>query len=1447
MRRSLCVGVLLLLTVLCLPAFAANSVSGLTISGSPVGGTMDQATGTITVNRDPGSFNSDIAIDIIVPQGVGLICKYRSTGTSYGCYLKAGETSMDVGLTAGLVSTDTSVNIRAYADGNPGDPGITTQMTIQAMRSSVSMSPSTLLGGQMSAAHVTITNGTPASDITVTLSQSPSAVGTFAQSAQVVIPKGNASADLDFTAYSVSTQKSATVTPSIGPSPGTAAITVNTGSPTASTETGCCGRPPEVQIGMPIDVLSGNTWVQERDYSVPGLGALAVVRTWNSLWTVNSPPWTAGLFGHSWTSNLEEHIQVVNPTTTKYWMGDGKVIQYAYDSLNQVYVLVSPPEEHIALVYDPIFQQYTVQYKNGDRKLFNSAGYLTAILDRNGNQTTLTYDGSNRVTQVTDPAGRTLTFTYGSPSSTQVQSVADSVGTIATYTYDASNRLTQVTYADTYITFSYDSNSLLLNVKDSGGKVLEAHTYDGSRRGLTSQKANGVEAVSVSYSTNYTYFTNSVGGASQLNFNQLGTGYYLTGYWSSGCATCSLLPGGHSTSYMLDGVGNRTQITDPNGNLTYQTFDSLGNLTSSKRSLGSNNYSGWQYTYNNFAEILTATDPLGNTTTNTYDANGNLLSTTTPSPDGVQAGSTTSFTYDSHGLLLTVTDPLNHTTTMTYTTAGLVATVTDAQNNVTTYAYDARGNRTSVTDALNHQTTFAYDLRNRLTTITYPDLTTTTFAYDIRGRRTSVTDGNNKTTTYAYDDADRLTSVTDAASNVTRYGYNNESQLTSITDAANHTTSFTYTNGFLSKTTFPSTLYETYSYDYNGNLSYKTDRKGQTTHYYYDALDRVYYAYLGSYISYYYDNASHLTKVVDGSNTYQFAYDNIGRLTQTTTNYSFLSGHTYTVSYSYDAAGNRTSMTDPASGVTNYSYDSLNRLTNLTDFNSNSFGFSYDALSRRTQMTRPNGVSSNYSYDNLSRLLSVLHQVGGTTIDGATYTYDNAGNRLSKLNQTNAVTENYTYDQIYQLTQVVQNLNNTTEAYTYDAVGNRLSTVSDSGWSYDSSNHLTSRPGVTYTYDNNGNTATKVDSNGTTTYAWDYLNRLTSVTLPGGGGTVTFKYDPFGRRIQRVSPTGTTNYLYDGANSIEEVDATGTVLARYPLGPGVDQPLGVFTGGATKFYQADGLGSITALADISGSATDAYVTDAFGKTTSSAGSTRNPFRYTGRELDADTGLYYYRARYYDPSTGRFLSEDPTKFDGGINFYSYVRNDPTDLSDPSGLRPKGRRKPSSPRCDAVIPADRPTAMLAQLVYAEGNGSSEGDLAIASVVVNELNYGNPKEFGATLVAVIHNGKFAALGNALYNSVSNQAKVCGLNPRLCQRYKNAALAAIVSQTPGGTNTDALFYFDTSIGAPRWLRNGIQDGSIVPASVPGGIGASGNYLEVPQGGYGHDQVFFNYSSFAY
>ena len=206
-------------------------------------------------------------------------------------------------------------------------------------------------------------------------------------------------------------------------------------------------------------------------------------------------------------------------------------------------------------------------------------------------------------------------------------------------------------------------------------------------------------------------------------------------------------------------------------------------------------------------------------------------------------------------------------------------------------------------------------------------------------------------------------------------------------------------------------------------------------------------------------------------------------------------------------------------------------------------------------------------------------------------------------------------------------------------------------------------------YDANGNTTSKTDSTGTTSYTWDFENRLTSVTLPGTGGMVSFKYDPFGRRIYKSSSAASSIYAYDSDNLIEETNASGSAVARYSQGLNVDESLATLRSSTTSYYHADGLGSITSLSNGAGALAQTYGYDSFGKQTSSSGSLNNPFQYTARELDAETNLYYYRARYYDPTPGRFVSEDPIGFAGEQNFYFYSNNNVPNLDDPFGLCPQ----------------------------------------------------------------------------------------------------------------------------------------------------------------------------------
>jgi RHS repeat-associated protein len=248
--------------------------------------------------------------------------------------------------------------------------------------------------------------------------------------------------------------------------------------------------------------------------------------------------------------------------------------------------------------------------------------------------------------------------------------------------------------------------------------------------------------------------------------------------------------------------------------------------------------------------------------------------------------------------------------------------------------------------------------------------------------------------------------------------------------------------------------------------------------------------------------------------------------------------------------------------------------------------------------------------------------------------------------------------------------------------------------------------------DANGNTLS--DPQGRS-YTWDFENRLVQAVVPGtNGGTTTFKYDPFGRRIQKSGPLGTTNYAYDGANIVEEMDNAGSALARYAQVPGVDQPLSEFRSGAASYYAADGLGSITSLTNASGTTAATYAYDAFGNLSASTGSITNPFRYTSREFDSETQVYFYRTRYYDPTNGRFVNEDLARFAGGMNLYRYVGNSPVRFIDPYGLAPVNPQDMAS--LQGLFPGSTPlgsTGILVSLpcdqvrTILEQNGFYSGD--------------------------------------------------------------------------------------------------------------------------------------------
>jgi YD repeat-containing protein len=256
----------------------------------------------------------------------------------------------------------------------------------------------------------------------------------------------------------------------------------------------------------PVSLTTGNTYIEETDIRIPGLGGgLNLVRRWNSQWPVTQTAFQVGLFGLNWTSTYDEKVFLGSDYYLKAMSSGGAFSSFGSTGSGTTSWTLAAPQNGFGVsmttptTSTPYFQ---ITFQNGEQRRFDgTSGMLTTIIDRNGNTTTLTYDSANRLVTVTDPASRHLYFGYGSSTSHLVTSVTSDISGISfSYAYDTQGRLTQVTRPDsTTLSFAYNSQSLITSVTDSSGKVLESHTYDSSGRGLTSSRAAGVEAVTLTY------------------------------------------------------------------------------------------------------------------------------------------------------------------------------------------------------------------------------------------------------------------------------------------------------------------------------------------------------------------------------------------------------------------------------------------------------------------------------------------------------------------------------------------------------------------------------------------------------------------------------------------------------------------------------------------------------------------------------------------------------------------------------------------------------------------------------------------------------------------------------------------------------------------------------------------------------------------------------------
>lgn len=1104
-----------------------------------------------------------------------------------------------------------------------------------------------------------------------------------------------------------------------------------------------CGAP--AAVGRPINVTNGNMYLQQADYALPGVGAaISVTRTYNS----NSQ--RIGLFGRGWTSEYEESIEPLDSNLVRFNEPDGRAIYLGrvIGATGSLLPLEGDFHGSVAL----IGSGYAITMTDGSVHQFNSAGKLMALSDRVGNQTTLSYDSGGKLNSVTDSFGRVLSFATNANGN--VLAITDTMGAAATYVYNSDRLQAVSYPDNSGFQFGYDGSNRLTSVTDALGNVLESHTYDGLARAITSERQSAVEHYSLNFvSAVETDVTDGLGRVTKFTFDKskgrnavtkvericscgaAGSQVQSWTYDKKLNVTAKTDALNHLSTFTYDAAGNRLTETDSVGTSTY-TYNSRAQVLTATDKLGKVTTNAYDpsgnlltmidalnntttLTYNGRGQVLTATDARGKAVTFTYDAAGNLAQHKDAN------NITTYFFYDARGRLTKVRDGLSRNTLYAYDAAGRVSKITHADNSFVSFAYDLAGRRIAVTDERGNATTYAYDGAYRLITVTDPLNHANHFGYDSMSNLTSATDALNRVTDYDYDEFDRLKKAiyppatngatrlflsvtydsvgnvkqrTDTAGRVTAYAYDNLNRLVSTTDANNQTTSVTY-DALSRVTRVTDALNQQYEFAYDA-LGRQTQitRAGSSMSFAYDAVGNLTQRtdYNGTVAGYSYDNLNRLTTITYPSRTLSYAYDPLGNLTRATNeNGSIYMSYDnryrlstvsdpfyYGVSYNYDAAGNRTKLSLNYATYATYTYDAANRLTNLKDSANQNFPQTYDAANRLITRSAPNGVTTSYSYDDLNRLTGLTHARGANTLSDNQYLYNDANN-LQRWTNTGG-THDYEYDLVDRLT-ASQNSLEPNEAYSYDGVGNRLSSSLSANYGYQPLNRLVSTDAAAYSYDNNGNLLSRAGKQGEPSFNWNEENQLSEVDLPGGE-VVRYKYDALGRRIQRTTSSGSANerYVYDGSDVLLDLNEDWSVATTYLNGPGIDNHLRQTSAtSGVSYYLTDHLGSTAALTDASGSIVEERKYDSFGRDLSSAeseigGEARGPaglstgttsrtrYGYTGRERDADTGLMYYRARWYDAELGRFISEDPIGLGGGINQFAYVSNNPPNRTDPSGL-------------------------------------------------------------------------------------------------------------------------------------------------------------------------------------